>query len=371
MILPKDLRERIRAKALRLGFILAGVTTPEPPPHYSTFENWLSQGRHGAMEYLVTERSRLRRADPRQIMPECRSILVLATPYSPPLHPPLSAGTIQDDNAKPSAEMRRPQGSLASYAWGADYHEVLPERMKDLVRFIEEQVGTPVKNRWYTDTGPILERDLAQRAGIGWIGKNTCLIHPQHGSYFLLSEILLDLALEPDLPFVTDHCGTCRRCIDACPTDCILPDRTIDARRCISYLTIELKDDIPTELRDKMGSWVFGCDICQVVCPWNRFAGEGDPAFSDQAPATPLTDELSMTAEEFNRRFRGSPVKRAKRRGYLRNVVVALGNTGDMHALPVLQAALKHDEPLVREHARWAIEEINKRANETTPHRHQ
>jgi epoxyqueuosine reductase len=157
--------------------------------------------------------------------------------------------------------------------------------MKELVKFIEEQVGGPVKNRWYTDTGPILERDLAQRAGIGWIGKNTCLINPKHGSYFLLSEILLDLALEPDPPFVTDHCGTCRRCIEACPTDCILPNRTIDATHCISYLTIELKDDIPTELREKVGSWVFGCDVCQMVCPWNRFADEGDPSFGDN-PST-------------------------------------------------------------------------------------
>jgi len=228
---------------------------------------------------------------------------------------------------------------------------------------IEEQVGHSVKNRWYTDTGPILERDLAQRAGIGWIGKNTCLIHPQHGSYFLLSEIFLDLALEPDSPFVTDHCGTCTRCIDACPTDCILPNRTIDATRCISYLTIELKDDIPTELRNKMGNWVFGCDICQIVCPWNRFAGEGDPAFGDINPSHALTDELDISTQEFNQRFKRTPVKRAKRRGYLRNVAVALGNSGDMHALPVLQNILNDEEPMIREHAQWAMDEINKRAN--------
>ena len=175
--------------------------------------------------------------------------------------------------------MRERTQRIASYAHGDDYHDILPARMKELVQFIEEQVGGPVQNRYYTDTGPILERDLAQRAGIGWIGKNTCLINPKQGSYFLLSEILLDLELEPDPPFTTDHCGTCTRCIEACPTDCILPNRTLDARRCISYLTIELKDDIPLELRDKIGDWVFGCDICQQVCPWNRFAAEGDPAF--------------------------------------------------------------------------------------------
>ena len=344
-----NLKQAIQDKARQLGFILAGVTTPEPPPHYSTFENWLARGHHGVMDYLATERSRLRRADPRQILPECKSILVLATPYNPPLPKGNGIGV---------------RGRIASYAWGDDYHDLLPARMKELVQFIEEQVGGPVKNRWYTDTGPILERDLAQRAGIGWIGKNTCLIHPKHGSYFLLSEILLDLPLEPDPPFVTDHCGTCTRCLEACPTECILPDRTIDARRCISYLTIELKDDIPTELREKVGDWVFGCDICQMVCPWNRFAGEGDPTFGDEDPRPSLTEELAISTSEFNQRFKRSPVKRAKRRGYLRNIAVALGNTSGMHALPVLNRALEDPEPMVREHAKWAIEQIDKRDNQ-------
>ena len=291
------------------------------------------------MRYLADERSRVRRADPREILPECKSILVLATPYSPP----------KGDG---------PGMRVASYARGEDYHDVLPERMKELVQFIEQQVGAPVKNRWYTDTGPILERDFAQRAGIGWIGKNTCLIHPQKGSYFLLSEILLDLDLEPDAPFVTDHCGTCTRCIRACPTDCILPNRTIDATRCISYLTIELKDDIPAELRQKIGDWVFGCDICQMACPWNRFAVEGDPAFESKTPLPAPTEELALTPQAFNQRFKGTPVKRAKRRGYLRNVAVAIGNSGDKYALPVLGKALVDDEPMIREHAQWAIEKI-------------
>src|SRR5215216_2704862 len=341
-----DLKTKIKAKSKQLGFILTGVTTPDPPPHFSTFEQWLTQGYHGTMDYLATERSRARRADLREILPECKSILVLATSYGRP---------------RPMEEGSGVMGNIASYARGDDYHDVLPARMRELVQFIEAQVGGPVKNRWYTDTGPLLERDLAQRAGIGWIGKNTCLIHPKHGSYFLLSEILLDLDLEPDPPFVTDHCGTCTRCIEACPTDCILPDRTIDAARCISYLTIELKEDIPTELREKIGSWVFGCDICQMVCPWNRFAGEGDAEFGDKSPAASLTEEISLTAHEFNKRFKGSSVKRAKRRGYLRNVAVALGNSGDMHVLPVLQNALNDEEPLVRNHARWAIEKITSR----------
>ncbi len=346
----QGLKQTIKDKARQLGFFLAGVTLPEPPSHYSTFENWLAQGHHGTMRYLADERSRLRRADPRQILPECKSILVLAAAYHPPL--PVGDGT-------------GVRGRVASYARGADYHDVLPARMKELVQCIEEQAGGPVKNRWYTDTGPILERDLAQRAGIGWVGKNTCLINPKQGSYFFLSEIFIDLALVPDPPFTTDHCGTCTRCIQACPTGCILPNRTLDATRCISYLTIELKDDIPLELREKLGDWVFGCDICQMVCPWNRFAPEGDSAF-DVDPSTslrtpPSPEDLALTPQAFNGRFKRTPVQRAKRCGYLRNLAVTLGNTGDLHILPVLQNALHDEEPMVREHAQWAIEQIQKR----------
>jgi epoxyqueuosine reductase len=333
----QDLKQSIKEKARQLGFFLAGVALPEPPLHYSTFENWLAQDQHGTMNYLADERSRTRRANPLEILPECKSILVLATPYSPP----------------------KENNHIAAYAQGADYHDILPARMKELVQFIEEQVGGPVKNRYYTDTGPILERDLAQRAGIGWIGKNTLLINPKQGSYFFLSEILLDLALEPDAPFVTDHCGTCTRCIQACPTECILPNRTLDARRCISYLTIELKADIPLELRDKFGDWAFGCDICQQVCPWNRFAAEGDSAFDANRPPHSPTEELTLTPQAFNQRFKRTPIQRAKRRGYLRNIAVVLGNIGDMHALPVLQNALNDEEPMIREHAQWAIDKIN------------
>jgi len=350
----QTLEQNIKEEARRLGFLLAGVTTPDPPPHMSAFEDWLLQGRHASMDYLADDRSRARRADPRLILPGCKSILVLAIPYSKPSLPPspLPLGE----------EQKGGRGRIAAYAWGDDYHIVLPERLRALVQFIENKVGHRVPNRWYTDAGPILERDLAQRAGLGWIGKNTCLIHPKHGSYFLLAEILLDLELETDPPFTADQCGTCTRCIEACPTECILPDRTIDAGRCISYLTIELKDEVPDDLRPALGNWVFGCDICQMVCPWNRFAmPDGDPAFSSsEGMSQPdLAHELELTPNEFNRKFKNSPIQRAKRRGYLRNAAVALGNSGGPEAIPILEKAMRDLEPLVQEHAAWALKRIS------------
>lgn len=349
--MAEALRLAIEQEARRLGFRWMGVATPESPLHWVVYERWLAQGRQGEMAYLASDRARQRRADPRQILPECRSILLLGIPYDAPqsLEPPQPVGS---DHTL--------HGRVAAYAWGDDYHEVLADRLRLLVSFIETQTGAPVQNRWYSDTGPVLERDLAQRAGLGWIGKNTCLIHPTQGSYLLLAEILLGLELEPDLPFPHDRCGSCTRCLEACPTACILPDRTIDARRCISYLTIELKGAIPLELRPQMGDWVFGCDICQQVCPWNqRFAAaHGDPAFAPRpgVPRPDLIAELALNREQFNRKFEGSPVKRAKRRGYLRNVAVALGNLGDETAIPALIEALgREPEPLVRGHVAWAL----------------
>jgi len=345
------LKQAIMNETRRLGFLLAGVTTPDPPAHSSTFENWINQGRHASMDYLANEPSYSKRANPRLILPECKSILVLALPYADPK----TVSVKENVNAI--------EGQIASYAWGNDYHLVISERLRVLVAFIEEQVGHPIPNRWYPDTGPILERDLAQRAGLGWIGKNTCLIHPRHGSYFLLAEILLGIELEPDPPFQTDQCGTCTRCIEACPTECILSDRTIDAERCISYLTIELKDDIPTALRPLIGHWIFGCDICQMVCPWNRFAAsDGDPALAprEDVPHPNLIRELELTSEEFNRKFKNSPVKRAKHRGYMRNVAIALGNSQNPAAVPALKKVLGYFEPMVREHAAWALDQIKK-----------
>jgi epoxyqueuosine reductase len=356
----ESFRQAIREQAQRLGFSLVGITTPEPPQHLDVYEAWLQAGRHGEMAYLASERARQRRAAPRLILPECRSILVLGTPYFP--------ATTVFDKFEDTAFARAIPGRVASYAWGDDYHEVLRERLEALAGFIQQlcserdPAAAPLLWRGYTDTGPVLERELAQRAGLGWIGKNTCLIAPRQGSYFFLAELLLSIELPPDEPFSSDHCGACQRCLEACPTRCILPDRTLDARRCISYLTIELKVEIAPELRPLLGEWVFGCDICQQVCPWNqRFAArQGDPAFAPR-PGFPMPDllaEISLSAEEFNRKFKASPLRRAKRRGYLRNVAVALGNTGAPAALPALQAACNDPEALIAQHAAWAIEQI-------------
>ncbi len=341
-----SLTQAIKNEARRLGFSLVGVTAPDPPPHWTSFEHWLSLGRHGAMEYLTDSR----RADPRLVLPECRSILMLAVRYPNP------------DSATLS-NREFPVGRIASYAWGQDYHLFLPARLKLLTSFIEKQRGSPIPHRFYTDTGPILERDLAQRAGIGWIGKNTCLINPNFGSYFVLAEILLGIELELDKPFTADRCGKCTRCISACPTNCILPDRTIDSRRCISYLTIENKEGIPPALRPQMGKWIFGCDICQQACPWNRFASmEHDRNFDPQPerihPA--LIAELSLTPIGFNKKFKGSPVLRCKNGGYFRNVAVALGNAAEPTAEQALETAFQSNDAIVREHAAWALKNIRK-----------
>jgi epoxyqueuosine reductase len=340
-----NLKQAIKNEARRLGFALAGFTTPDPPPHLLAWERWLALGRHGQMDYLTDRR----RADPRLLLPGCRSILALAFRYPDP-------ALLQ------KGEGQEARGRVAAYAWGADYHLVLPERLEALGTFIAQQTNAPLPYRWYTDTGPLLERDLAQRAGLGWIGKNTCLINPEIGSCFFLAEILLGLEIEPDAPFPFDRCGTCTRCLDACPTGALLPGRMMDARRCISYLTIENKGPIPPDLRPQVGNWIFGCDLCQMACPWNRRPSSSpDPAFTPR-PGIPVTDlcaELALSPQEFNRKFKDSPIQRARRRGYLRNVAVALGNTGGAEASAALERAMNNDEEtLVREHAAWALERL-------------
>jgi epoxyqueuosine reductase len=348
---PHELSQALKKEAYRLGFHLAGITTPHPPTHLAVYQRWLACGHHAGMAWMGTERARERRADPLKILPECKAILVLGLRY-PSSKPPHQA---------------QGKAQIAAYARGDDYHAFIPPRLQALVAFLQERTGNPVPNRWYTDTGPILERELAQRAGLGWIGKNTCLIHPQTGSYFLLAEIFLGIELESDSPFQADHCGRCTRCLDNCPTACIRPDRTIDANRCISYLTIEHKGLIPTELRPKLGDWAFGCDICQQVCPWNQRLAQKteidppiDSTFSPRPgiPPNQLADELALTPQAFNIKFKGNPIQRSKRRGYLRNLAIVAGNRRDIQSIPALVATLKDSEPVVRGHAAWALGQI-------------
>lgn len=342
-----NLSEALKAELFRLGFPLVGITPPLPPAHIREYRVWIEKGFHGEMAYLSTEQAVLRRSDPRLILPGAGTVAVVALPYANPSFAPPPLATI-------------PHGRVASYAWGSDYHGVIPPRLVEAAKQLETLLDKPVSVRAYTDTGPILERDLAQAAGLGWAGKNSCLIIPGHGSFFLLGELFIPAELEPDSPFEADRCGSCQRCIDACPTGCIQENRTLDARRCISYLTIENKREIPALLRSKLGDWVFGCDICQQVCPWNQRSACTIP---DEAlrtrPETAYPDlihDLTLTPQGFNQKFLGSPLKRTKRRGYLRNIAVALGNSGQTNAVLPLKHCLETEpEALVRGHAAWAL----------------
>lgn len=349
--------DNLRDEAWRLGFNLCGVTRPDPPTHFDAYAHWLEQGRHAGMAYLDTPRARDARRDPRLVLEGGASILSLGMRYP-------------DPRAIPEPEPGEACGRVAAYAWGDDYHDVFPPRLQKLADLLNGQLHAGFGSKTYTDTGPVLERDLAQRAGLGWAGKNTCLISPTGGSYYLLAEIFTTAPLEPSLPLASDLCGSCTRCIQACPTACILPDRTLDAGRCISYLTIENKGEIPAGLRPAIGDWVFGCDICQMVCPWNiRFSAvDAGQTFAPRAgvPRPVLRNELHLIPQEFNRRFKNSPVQRARRRGYLRNVAVALGNAGDRAATPDLAfSLLAEPEPLVRGHAAWALGQIGGAAART------
>jgi epoxyqueuosine reductase len=303
------------------------------------------------MGYL--ERNAHKRIDPQRVLPGAQSIIMLAANYW------------SDWPATESHHTSRVthHGIIARYARFKDYHDVLGERLKTLTAFINELGGGETRSLCYVDTGPVLERDLAQRAGIGFIGKHTNVISRQMGNWIFLAEILTTLELEPDAP-EKNRCGSCTRCISACPTAAITAPFQLDARRCISYLTIELKGSIPVELRPAIGNRIYGCDDCLAVCPWNRFAREGrimkDHARADLATAD-LIELLSLDETEFKARFTGTPILRTKRRGLLRNVCVALGNVGDESALPALQRAAQDSEALIAEHARWAIEQIEAR----------
>ena len=339
-----ELKERIRRRAQDIGLAFLGVCQAGPVTGFDHYVEWANAGLAGAMQWM--SRDLQKRSDPRTLMPGCRTVLVAGMNYGTGNGPALKASVLT--------------GTIARYARGSDYHEVLKDRLTCLLSAAEEEAEHSIEGRIYVDTGPLLERDLAFAAGLGWRAKNTHLIHPRLGSYFFLGEILVDLDLEPDSP-QPGRCGTCSRCLDLCPTGAFLGPGVLDARRCISYLTIELRGPIPRELRPAIGSMVFGCDICQEVCPWNRRApASDDPAYASRAGLDPvdLIRILGLTQAEFSLQFRGSAIKRTKRSGLLRNAAVALGNSRDCSAVPALVRALEDSEALVRGHAAWALGQI-------------
>lgn len=339
------MKEGIRQLALELGFDACRFTTASPPATSSAFQHWLEAGYHGSMEYLA--RNAPRRKDPALVMPEARSVIVLAASY-------YQEGTTLNEGKK---------GLVARYARFNDYHEVLGARLKTLCEWIDVQNPAGGRSLWYVDTGPVLERDLAQRAGLGFIGKHTNLISRDWGNWIFLAEILTALEMEPDAP-EKNRCGSCTRCITACPTQAIRAPFTLDARRCIAYLTIEHKGSIPLEWRTAIGNRIFGCDDCLEACPWNRFAKAGRAMKGEERGDLAEPDLLELLALDeagFRARFAGTPVQRLKRSRLRRNVCVALGNTAGREALPALHQAAGDSDSLVSEHAAWAMERIRER----------
>ena len=354
--------ECIRTRAVELGFDLVGIAPAGPARHADAFFEWIKRGYHGKMEWLA--KAPQRRTDPRQVLPGARSVVSVGYSYyvaDPPAE-------LWDDPSR---------GRIARYAWGPDYHDQLTPKLKTLSTFIKEETGGQAK--YYVDTGPVLERAAAAEAGLGFIGKNSLLIHPAFGSYLFLAVLLVDVELDYDVPAQQEGaaiirniakgetgegtCGTCRRCLEICPTHAFPAPYVLDSNQCISYLTIELKGSIPESLRPKMKNWIYGCDECQTICPWvKRYSQQSGSQFLrfDPTWCIPRLKELMALDEDgFRARFRGTPVKRAKRRGLLRNVAVALGNWGDSSAKRVLENALHDPEPLIREHAKWALDRLS------------
>lgn len=338
-----ELKTALVARAKELGFAECRIAPAAPAAHRDAFFQWVDEGAHGDMAWMARDPER--RSDPRLVLEGARSVVVLAMNYF-------------QGGERPNTGYR-----IARYAWNDDYHDMMLKRVKLLGALLEEHGGA---QRCYVDTGPVLERDFASEAGLGWNGKSTMQIHRGLGTWFFLAEILTTLDLPPDEP-ERDHCGRCTRCIDACPTQAITAPHRMDARRCISYLTIEHKGPIPNEFRRAMGDRIYGCDDCLDACPWNRFARESrEAAFQarDAVFEKPLREFLSLTDAGFRALFSKSPIKRIKRPAFLRNVCVALGNTGTAEDLPALEMAAADPDPLIAEHAVWAISEIRRRCVE-------
>lgn len=354
--------DRLRQKALDLGFDAVGIAPVGRARHAGAFKAWLEAGHAGEMSWLA--KGPERRCDPTQVLPGARSLVMVGWSYYVEDPPP----EIWNDPTR---------GRIARYAWGTDYHQVLEPKLKTLSEFIVQDSNSPdVRTRYYVDTGPLLEREWAARAGLGFIGKNTLLIHRGKGSYLFLGAVLVTAEYEYDEPAQdggatvpagadgsrAGTCGSCRRCQDICPTHAFPAAYILDSRRCISYLTIELKGSIPVDLRPKLKNWIYGCDECQSICPWvKQYASPRAESFLRYDPdwvAPRLQELIRLQDSDFRDRFRGTPIRRTKRRGLLRNVATALGNSGDPSVRPDLEAALGDEEPLVREHAAWALEQL-------------
>ncbi|HEY5914172.1 MAG TPA: tRNA epoxyqueuosine(34) reductase QueG [Verrucomicrobiae bacterium] len=339
------MKEAVRQRARALGFDECRFTTAEPPESASIFQRWLASSCHGEMAYLA--RNAAKRADPQRVLPGAATVISLAANYQ----------------NRPDAPPEPEKGLIAQYARYADYHDVLRGGLEQLTAFVNATGGEGSRSLWYVDTGPLLERALAQRAGLGFVGKHTNLVSRRLGNFFFLCEIITTVRLAPDTP-EKNRCGSCVRCLAACPTGAIQAPFHLDARLCISYLTIELKGPIPEPLRPAIGNRIFGCDACLAVCLWNRFAREATLLKSFARPeleSPHLLELLALDEAEFDARFRGTPLQRGKRRGLLRNVCVALGNIGDETALVALDKAADSQDPLIAEHARWAIDQIRGR----------
>ena len=341
MIPDSQMSSRIREEARRLGFFKTGITSARPLPQHKHLESWVREGMHGEMRYL--ERQLPKRMDPGLVLADARSLLVLAMNYH-------TGHTLASQPLK---------GKISRYAWGDDYHITIKNRLEQLLNFIKKQESS-AQGLCYVDTGPVMEKIWGAETALGWMGKHTNLITRDRGSWFFLGVILLNLVLEYDAP-ERNYCGKCNRCLQVCPTGAIVTPYVLDARLCISYLTIELRGSIPPHLRPLVGNRIYGCDDCQEVCPWNRFAVKTSEKVFNPREENSTPDLLSlvrMTPAEFQRRFMSSPILRVTRDRFVRNVVVALGNSGKSEAIPALREALHDSSPVVRAHAQWALERI-------------
>ncbi len=342
---------QVKAQAHALGFTLVGITPAQPSPTLWAYERWLAAGMHAEMDYMARPDRLARRRDLRAILPNVRSLVVVGVDYR-------AVGAF---DALLNDPMR---GRIASYAWGLDYHDLLTPRLRVFAEWLAGLLAHD--HAEYVDTGALLERSHAQQAGLGFIGKNTMLIHPRRGSYVVLGEMLTSAAFDAyDTPHRATMCGTCARCLHACPTNAFPQPYVLDARRCISYHTIENKGHIPEELRPQFGNWVFGCDVCQDVCPFQRFAAPTQEAAFVPADvwriAPPLVDLLALDDEAFAAHYRGTPIYRAKRARFVRNACIAAGNSGEARLLPALASLREDTNPLVREAAAWAVERLTRR----------